>query len=704
MVLRFLLLASSFLLFHLPQVLEANEFRVYLGPLTELPGSSFSFEYQVRKHLKDKKVDLVTDGETNKILLEKPQLNYQLKVKLIREKFSADYFIFVKSVDIDKRQKLVFEVIDNSGEKIYSKEKIKNLQKAVEVSDLTYWIDDFFLSMPARGEVVSRRGKEVEIKFNKTLSAAETLNASFLVFQEASKAPSKGFIKSNSGGIYTGEITEEVEGEVSVGQKVSLVDNKAEKERVTESFTETNRSLIYNNPFKFSMRACTLLPLVGSLPKQSIEEDQAKLEKMIQSSSVCNYRSSEKMKSILNSFGNSDQYLYNKEVLKIFSEKLAAGSLLRLKFVKGMDGHSLIFDVVSENGENTYFSRSKFIKEYDFGEIKNQVQSWLLEYDKEIPYQGRVVEVLGDKVMVDFDRDSKYQDSQHFVIYRPTNLKIRSKVGLSYIEWAKSEIAQGTFTEVTEDYSVGVVRKISESKKKPQAGDWIITDDQLFLDGQSDYLYTRHNVKNQNRKIGRAKLGLELSQAEVDKDSIERSFVGGRIDLEYYLPYGFLFSLGAKRNLTGDDNFSASGSNLDLGLGFSFTPKKKWMIEALDFYVGYKTSDYTFEAKPSSVFDQLNFKSFYAGLGFDVFLSKRLMWINLLKIMPKVETKNNRKKIEVYKSVSGFSNSSYLFYQLKNKNGPILGINYSKYGGDTNSNVKFGLTDLSGQLGFLINF
>ena len=49
---------GSLLVLNFSPLLKAAELSVYLGPLTDLPGSSFSFEYQVRKHLKDKKVEI----------------------------------------------------------------------------------------------------------------------------------------------------------------------------------------------------------------------------------------------------------------------------------------------------------------------------------------------------------------------------------------------------------------------------------------------------------------------------------------------------------------------------------------------------------------------------------------------------------------------------------------------------------------------
>lgn len=155
-----------------------------------------------------------------------------------------------------------------------------------------------------------------------------------------------------------------------------------------------------------SMRRCMLLPIRdsvgGALGFKVFEE----LERYLKDSEWCYYEPNSGILDILSNYKrNLDAYLENKDVLKVVSEKSNAGSLIKVEVINQVSGADIRVKVIGQNGEDVYFKEETRLNTDDSTVISQTVKNWLDVYEKNIPYDGLVIGVLGDQFTVDVGKD-----------------------------------------------------------------------------------------------------------------------------------------------------------------------------------------------------------------------------------------------------------------------------------------------------------
>jgi hypothetical protein len=221
-----------------------------------------------------------------------------------------------------------------------------------------------------------------------------------------------------------------------------------------------------------NMRNCMILPITDYIDGALAFRVQEIVEKSLKEGSWCYYKSNSEILNILKNYKqNLQMHLRNKEVLKALAEKLDAGSLLRIDIKKEVSGATVELEILGSNGEDIYFKEKSIIDSDEPELIARTIQNWLDIYDKQIPYDGTLLGILGDQITVDIGKASGIGIGHDFFVLRSKSKK-RHPLLKEIVEWEYDEIARGSIFNISEFQAQGLV-KVYLTKSKLEKGDWI---------------------------------------------------------------------------------------------------------------------------------------------------------------------------------------------------------------------------------------
>jgi hypothetical protein len=395
-----------------------------------------------------------------------------------------------------------------------------------------------------------------------------------------------------------------------------------------------------------SQRRCMLLPVsdsVGGVLGYKVFEE---VEYFLRQSSWCYYRSNSDIIDILSNYkSNLHDHLQNAEVLRILSEKTNAGSLIRIKVFSEVGVTNIAMDVIAENGSDIYFKETTRITTDNITSISQVLKNWLNEYEKRIPYDARVVGVLGDQFTIDAGREYGLVENRTARIIRPLEKK-RHPLFNEVVEWDSEGLGDAVIFHVVDLQSQG--RMLSyDSNKRLEVNDWVILSRGEEKENQESLNFGSPKPENyQFGKIGAAGFALAIGsgslselQTNLNVRKTGGRLIGGELWVDLWITRNIWIGtkigkkFGTFKTETGtfsQSEISATTGIYKFKLGYKYLPLGFFYGPQVDGYIGYARYTYGFD---TSVADRISDSAFngllLGGRGSIPFMSKFSAFLKL---------------------------------------------------------------------------
>lgn len=393
-----------------------------------------------------------------------------------------------------------------------------------------------------------------------------------------------------------------------------------------------------------SMRRCMLLPITDSIEGVLGFKVFEELEYYLRNSTWCYYRTNSDIIDILGNYKNNlSEHLNNPEVLRILAEKTKAGSMIRTKLLNDVNGVRINMDVVADNGADILFSEQTRLPTDDITQISQTLKNWLQDYEKRIPYDARVVAVLGDQFTADFGREYGVVENRAVKIIRPVAKK-QHPLLKEVVEWETEPIADGTLFHVVELQSQGRIVAY-QSQKKLMLNDWIVLEET----GGEEITTFEKTVKDDDYKFGRignlalmfAIGGGSLTQLQTNQNisKMGGTLIGGEAHLDIWITRNFWIGGELSKkfstykqdsgNFTNPENSTSTGI-YKVKLGYKYLPLGFFYGPQLDGYLGFGRYTYGFDTSRADGITDTAFSGILFGTkGVIPFLSKYKAFMKL---------------------------------------------------------------------------
>ena len=207
-----------------------------------------------------------------------------------------------------------------------------------------------------------------------------------------------------------------------------------------------------------SFRRCLLLPVedqVGGAIGFGVFQA---VEKYLKNSEWCFYRHNSEILNILSHYRKRlDDHLENPEVLQILADKTKSGSIIKLKISRDLKKINVEIKIMASNGEDVLFRNKSFAESDSIAVISQVVKNSLETYKARIPYDGRVIGVLGDQFTMDVGKSLGAYPNGKIIIIRPIERK-RHPLLKEIVDFETKELAKGAIFHVNGGQSVGNVK------------------------------------------------------------------------------------------------------------------------------------------------------------------------------------------------------------------------------------------------------
>jgi hypothetical protein len=377
-----------------------------------------------------------------------------------------------------------------------------------------------------------------------------------------------------------------------------------------------------------SQRRCMILPVKDSVGGAIGFKVYNKVEVYLKASKWCYYKSNSEIINILGSYKRTlDAALENPEVLKVLSTKTKAGSLIKIKLEslpKGMRVHTT---VLGANGKDVFFNEQTDITTDDIDVIAQTVINWLDIYEKNIPYDGRVVGVLGEQFTVDIgDHAGIYNDFEIKVV-RPVSKK-RHPLLKEVVDWRTMPVATAKIFHVGKSQTQAkVVSYDRETLVQPD--DWVLVVKNKTEKEISKLKYERASEESAFSfgKLGVVGVSLALGSGSTSITSsgvkkLSGFLPGVEISAELWatrnywvgMDIGKQFSSYSKDegNLVNESN-SMTLSKFKLKAGYKYLPLGFFYGPQIDGYLGYASYSYGFETQTNDGLTAMKFSGILLG-------------------------------------------------------------------------------------------
>lgn len=376
-----------------------------------------------------------------------------------------------------------------------------------------------------------------------------------------------------------------------------------------------------------SQRRCMLMPVKdhvdGAIGFKVFQE----VEIYLRESSWCYYRPNSEILNVLGSYRkNLDEHLSNPDVLKVVAQKTQAGSLIKIKIDKAVNGASVEIKIIGENGEDLYMQEQTRLDTDEITVVAQAVKNWLDVYEKNIPYDARVIGVLGNQFTIDAGKGYGLQPEDEVTIIRPINKK-RHPLLKEIVDWETEKIGSGKITFVADVQSQGTVVQY-DTPKKMRVEDWIL------IQKKSKQIVTQADEKWREEDFSFGKLGLVGIGFNVGSGSVTTNTngssskkVGGAnfgldLKLELWATRNFWTSLeiskefGSYKKKEGElqnDSNSLSYTAVTFLVGYKYLPLGFFYGPQIDGYVGYSSAKYGLDTQTADGFTEFTFKGITFG-------------------------------------------------------------------------------------------
>lgn len=416
---------------------------------------------------------------------------------------------------------------------------------------------------------------------------------------------------------------------------------------------------------RFSMRKCMILPIVDSAGNTFGYKVFEELERRIKDNGWCDYQSSSNVIEIFSKYRERlGEYLNDPNVLKTVSSRLQVGTLIRVSLEYEVDSVKINLDVLGENGEDVYLSEKAVINKIDQNQVVSTLLNWLEIYEAQIPYDGKVIGVLGEQITFNLPKSKMVSIGQEFTIKKLITKK-KHPLLKKVVEWDSLVLARGKVVNVSQGQALGVV-KVYISNKKLQSGDWVRLekfDPKKVIESRDFSRFEKHKFG----KLGELTLALELSSHTASTNSVSgNSKLNGLlygisahgqawVTRNYFVMAEFSKKVGSLEKQSGSPDVDSSGQNtgvLKLGAGFKYLPMGFFNGPQVDLYAGWVSYSYQLDKSEIDGFGTNEFSGIFAGLGGSIPLQRGIRLYGHGEIIPFGEFEDTDDVFGTTKSVS----------------------------------------------------
>lgn len=371
-----------------------------------------------------------------------------------------------------------------------------------------------------------------------------------------------------------------------------------------------------------SMKRCTLLPITDGVGGAIANPVFIEVEKRIKAGQYCTYVSNADLLNIFSRYrSNLAAHLKSAEVLKVVSDKLNVGSLVRVNIVNEIDGVELEMEVHGANGTDSYFREKKSLKSDDVTEIAIQVIRWLDEFNKIIPYDALIIGVLGEQVTIDLPKDLPVKVGQEFLVkklYQKKEHPLLKKV----VEWDSEVIAQGEIKSISDNQALGTINHY-RNNGRIDSGDWVkvlpvkevkdkVPEKKIIDPGKLGVLSAYFTVNSLSTKNNTPSGKNSASGLQAGADLTAEAW----ITRMYFAKVNYAKSLGSVHRDSGkvDSRQDSNLTQLKIVGGYKYLPLGFFYGPQIDFYGGYGSFTYDLSDSYDEGFSEHNFKGLLLGI------------------------------------------------------------------------------------------
>lgn len=375
-----------------------------------------------------------------------------------------------------------------------------------------------------------------------------------------------------------------------------------------------------------SQRRCMLLPVKdhvdGAIGFKVFQE----VEIYLRESEWCYYRPNSEILNVLGSYKrNLDDHLQNPDVLKVLAAKTQAGSLIKIKIDKAVNGATVEIKILGENGEDVYLSESTRLDTDEITVIAQTIKNWLDIYEKNIPYDARVIGVLGNQFTIDSGKGYGIRDGDEVLIIRAINKK-RHPLLKEIVDWDTEKIGSGRITFVADAQAQGAIVQY-DTPKKMRVEDWVI------IQKKSKEIITKADERFSEDDFSFGKLGLMSIGANIGNGSvsvnngstkkIDGFNFGIDLHVELWATRNFWTSLDLRKKTGSYESETAGLNNNDQSLsftditflvGYKYLPLGFFYGPQVDGYIGYSKITYGLDTNLTDGFTDFSFSGLSAGV------------------------------------------------------------------------------------------
>lgn len=381
-----------------------------------------------------------------------------------------------------------------------------------------------------------------------------------------------------------------------------------------------------------NLRNCMLLPVEDSFQETISFKIFLEIENYLKESNWCYYKYNSEILNILGNYKNNlSAHLRNKNVLRLVSDKTKAGSLIKINVFKKNRGARVRLIIYGSNGTDILFDETEDINELGLNKITLVLKNWLNLFSKEIPYDGKIVGILGDQFTIDMGNEIGLIEGSLVKIIRPI-VKRKHPLLKRIVDWETKEIGSAKIFLSSDLSSQGKVYDY-EPKQKLKIGDWVI------LDKKKDSSKTKIDddfsirVKNKDFNFGRlGQFGILLSfgtgSATSNESSQNLRKIGGALlgidsNLELWFTRNFWFEINYGKNFGSfekeEGSFDAITSNssfsqLKIKFGYKYLPLGFYYGPQIDGYFGFANYSFSIDHLQTVKLTSISSSGFLMGI------------------------------------------------------------------------------------------
>ncbi|MCO4752927.1 MAG: hypothetical protein KC478_00525 [Bacteriovoracaceae bacterium] len=382
------------------------------------------------------------------------------------------------------------------------------------------------------------------------------------------------------------------------------------------------------------MRNCLLLPVTDSAGNSLGYKVYEGIETYLKTSKWCDYKSSAELIEVFSRYRDRlQEHLKDPKVLTTVSNRTSAGSLVRVSLEYEVNQVKVEMDIVGENGTDIYFSEKDTLQDTSPDQIVQTVRSWLELYETTIPYDGKVLGVLGDQLTFTYPKKLKLDVGQGFRVRRFVS-KNKHPLLKKVVEWDTDLLARGKVFNVNDNQALGLV-KVYESNLKVSPNDWVVFEESTPGQVIEDTTYPEVKA-NQFGKLGFLTLYFDIASTSVGTNTADNNKATGFtygvsaeveawLTRNYFVMGEFGRRLGTLSEQSGSLNLSevsiTSGS-LKIGGGYKYLPLGFFYGPQINLTAGYASYSYDVEESSTDGFGKNSISGIFLGVGGNMPLQK----------------------------------------------------------------------------------